>query len=227
MNDGFDTTNSSGLAVDSKWDSEIIIPCKYIEMKEWQTGCIPGVAYLKDGKPVTKLVLGTERNVSVQLFSDVQEGITFAIHHVFIGRYIKYVLKAREEDVEIFRFGIFHGNGFLDNSELETGNDLPGEIVSEFKETTGALCRFSFEHISGPFLADIQLLISQFTANRLTEISGAVTENLILDRRSYLANPKDLPMLGVIAEADEVTTNQRMFEDMLLRDKEPKKKFLN
>lgn len=199
------------------WDSEYIVACRWVEFPEMEIGSIPGVAYRNNDKIVTELLRSVDYNVSVKLYGGIDAEMSWAVHHVFVERYIKYVLRKSFQDVEIYRIHVAHGD-----FEGERPSDISGEVVSHFQEIEGKESWFSYEHLCGPYLADMQPVVSAFTAGRLTEVSARVPQNLIPNRRTYVQQPQDLPLLGVIVNADEITMRQKIYEDLLIRCKKPK-----
>lgn len=203
--------------IQAPWSNEFIVACRYLELPETEVGCIPGVAYHLPGEKrvTTRLTLGTTYAYSVHMLGTTQPEVTFAVHHVFVERYIKY-LGLRFQDVEIFRLHVAHG-------EFPTlPKDISGEMVSHFQETAERHSWFTFEHISGPYQADAKLLVSQFTAGRLSEVEAKCPVNLIPERQAYLLNPQDLPLMGVIPAGSQAESDRKMFEDLILRDRKSK-----
>ena len=200
------------------WDnkfSEFIVASKYIELPGTEIGCFPGIAYKFQGEAKTELVVGQNYRTSVWMLGNSQPELTFAVYHTFVERYIKY-LGLRFEDVETFRFHVAHG------PFPNRPSDLVGETISYVQETVDTHAWFAYEHISGSYLADVQLLVSQFTAGRLSEVEAKITKDLIPDRRAYLENPQDLPLIGIIPSGDQADMDQKFLEDLLLRYKTPK-----
>lgn len=204
------------------WENEFIVACRWVQLPDMEIGSLPGVAYRNNDKIVTEMVRSCDYNVSVKLFGDYSDEITWAVHHVFVERYIKYVLRKDIQDVEIYRLHVAHGD-----FGGERPTDIVGDTLSHFQETPSKEAWFTMEHLSGPYLANGQSLVSAFTACRLAEVSARIPQNLIPNRLSYLRNPQDLPLLGIIVDADQVTMEQKIFEDILIRTRKPKSFTIN
>lgn len=202
--------------------NEIIIPSRYILTKEVEIGSFVGVAYrLSDNKIKTELLLGTDSFLSVQMAGQVTDDAIFTIDHIFVERYINKCVQRAYDSIDVFRFYLSRGN-FPERPE-----DLQGEQSNHFKDSTGSDIWTSYEHISGPYLADPQFITSAFSANRLDDLSPIQTQGLILDKAAYRRNPKDLPMLGVVVAEDDVSSEQKYLEDLCLRTKTKKTIFVN
>lgn len=199
------------------WDKEYIVAARWVELKDMETGQLVGVAYRNNDKIVTEILHQREYNVAVKLFGDFDDDITWSVHHVFVERYIKYVLKRGLEEVEIYRIHIAHGD-----FDGERPGDVLGEVIAHVQESAGKEGWFTMEHLSGPILADSQSIVSHFTAGRLSRISAKIPQNLIPNRLSYIKNPQDLPLLGVIITSDATSMLQKNYEDNLIRLKKPK-----
>jgi hypothetical protein len=182
----------------------------------------PGVAYkLQDGKVKNELLWGTVRFLSVQLAGSVNPEVLFAFYHIFVERYINQCLHIPFNEVDIFRFYLTRGD-FPEQPEDMTGDLLP-KIQDAAKKDVWA----SYEHISGPYLADPMYLMSQMSAGRLEDISPYVRENLVPDRMEYMRNPQDLPVLGVVSTMDEIAADQKIMQDIVFRSKAKKPVYIN
>jgi hypothetical protein len=202
--------------------SEIILPSRYILTKDTEVGCFAGVAYRdQNGKTRSELLLGTISFLSVQLVGQADKDGIFTVDHIFVERYITQCLKKRLEDVEIFKFYLSRGDF------PEIPSDLPGEVVVHFVSPQKDHVWTSYQHISGPYLADTQYISSALSANRLDDISPNVTQNLIPERAHYRHNPQDLPQIGVIVGDDEATVEQKYFEDLIMLMKIKKPTYVN
>lgn len=202
--------------------SEVIIPSKYVLTKDEEIGIFPGVAYKLANKQVkNELLWGSNKFLAVQMAGQMNEEMIFTISHVFVERYINKCLDRTIDNVEIFRFYLSRG----DFPERPT--DIQGETVRCFKDENGRDVWTTYEHISGPYIADPQYIVSAFTAGRTEDISPVITESLIYDKMAYQRNPVDLPILGVVIEDDDIAKDQKYFEDMLLRTKAKKPIFVN
>lgn len=199
------------------WENEYIVAVRWVEVDDMETGQLVGVAYRNNDKIITEILRQREYNVAVKLFGDHNDEINWTVHHVFVERYIKYVLKRTLEQVEIYRVHVAHGD-----FDGERPLDVFGETIAHVQESEGKEGWFTMEHLSGPILADSQSIVSHFTAGRLAEISARVPQNLIPNRLSYIQSPQDLPLIGVIVTTDETTMLQKNYEDNLLRLKKPK-----
>src|SRR6266404_5099560 len=131
------------------WDNEFIVAVRWVEIDDMETGQMVGVAYRNNDKIVTEMVRQCEYNVAVKLYGEVTNEITWSVHHVFIERYIKYVLRRRFEEVEIYRVHVAHGD-FGGERPL----DVFGETIAHVQESSGKEGWFTMEHLSGPILAD-------------------------------------------------------------------------
>jgi len=200
---------------------EVVVATRYVLTKDDEVGNWCGVAYKKDGRTKTELLWGTNHNVSVPIIHDHQSDYLFTVHHVFVERYINEILKLPFHDVEIFRF-------YLSRGDLpDRPTDLLGEVVRQFKDRDNKNCWTSYEHISGPYLANTQFVTSCFSAGCLDRISPEITKNLIPGRLAYMKNPQDLPILGVIPIGNEFTNDPKYYEDLLIRLKGEKPKWIN
>lgn len=196
--------------------SEVIVPCRYILTKEEEIGVFAGVAYKTATGKRTELLWSTNSRLAVQIAGERNQEYVFAIHHVFVERYIHHCLDRAFHEVEIFRFYLTRGN------YSERPIDSIGDLVTHFKDAENRDVWTTYEHISGPYLADPIFVTSQFSAGRLEDISPSVTKNLVWDKAQYLRNPEDLPQLGVMLGNDQVTIDQKNFEDGIIRSKPQK-----
>lgn len=201
---------------------EVVVPCRYLLTPDAEVGSFTGVAYKKeDGTVRTELLWGTDRKVSVKISGEMGQDFMYAYTHTFVERYINQCLKRPFIDVEIFRF-------YMSRGEFpEAPTDLQGEILRHFKDPQQKDVWTSYEHISGPWLANTEYVISQLSAGRLDDISAKVTTNLIPDRSSYLQNPQDLPIVGIIQSTDESSIDQRLMEDLIIRQRIKKPQYIN
>lgn len=193
---------------------EVVIPTRYILTRDLEVGVWAGVAYMKDGKARSELLWGTNKFLGVEIHHAHQADYLYAVHHVFVERYIRECVKRPFCEVEIYKFSLERGD------LPERPASLLGELVAHSKDPSGKDCWTSYQHISGPYLADVQYITSQFSASRLETISPTVTHNLIKDRADYLKNPQDLPQIGVIegfGNTDEEGPPLKYYEDLLIR----------
>lgn len=201
---------------------EMIVASRYILTKSEEVGSFVCVAYkLAGGEVRNEILMGHNKSVSVQMVGGVDENVLFGVYHVFVERYIKKCLDRTIDNVEIFRFHLSRGDYPTQPS------DIRGELLSSFIDSQGNNVWTSYEHISGPYLADPQFVVSAFTAGRMDDIAPIITQNLILDPASYRRSPQDLPLLGVIPQMDEITADQKQMEDILIRTKTKKPSFVN
>lgn len=200
---------------------ETIIATKYILTREVEVGMWCGVAYLKDGKPRSEILWGTNPHLAVEISGERNEEITFFIHHVFVERYIREILRIPYEQVELFRFFLSRG------AFTERPTDIPSTQASHLLDKAGKDIWTSYEHICGPYYADPEYITSQFSAGRLEDISPEITKNLILGRLAYMDNPRDLPVLGIILETHGQFHPQQFYEDLCMRLKTPKSQKAN
>jgi hypothetical protein len=204
---------------------EVIIPSRYILTKEEEIACFPAIAYpLPNGQVKHDVFYDNNPFHSVQMVGHAEQGILFTVCHVFVERYIQRYVKRAFDDVEIFRYYFSRG------TYPEPPGDLQGEQLGRVSDAKSHDLWSSYEHISGPYIANPQLLTSAFSAGRLDNISPKATENLIPERGHYRRNPQDLPVVGVIladAKSGEVVTDQKYLEDLLIRTKSKKPTFIN
>jgi len=201
---------------------EVVIPSRYVLTKESETGMWPGVAYkLQDGKVKNELLWGTNRFLSVQLAGSVDKDVLFAFYHIFVERYINKCLHVPFNDIDIFRF-------YLTRGEFpEQPDDMRGDLLPKIKDAAKKDVWASYEHISGPYLADPMYIMSQLSAGRLEDLSPTVRENLVPDRAEYSRNPQDLPVLGVVSTIDEIAADQKIMQDIVFRSKTKKPFYVN
>lgn len=208
-----------------KMTNEVIIPSLYFISREEESGCFPGVAYKQvDGSVKNEILWGYNKFLSVSIVNHSDENAMLNISHVFVERYISRCLEQKYDDVEVFRFYINKG------AAIERPFDLRGDTISQYKDTHGHNIWISYEHISGPYLADPQYLVSAFTSESLDDISPIVMENLVIDKASYKNNPQDLPVMGVLIgkEAeDETAQQQKYLEDLLIKTRVRKPVYIN
>jgi hypothetical protein len=203
-------------------ENEVIVPFKYVLTQEEEIGIFPGVAYkTADNKIRNEILWGNNKFMSVTIIEQLDENMVFTISHVFVERYIKKCLDRTIDNVEIFRLYVSRGE------YPERPSDMQGELIRHYADSRKNDVWTSYEHISGPYLADPQYLVSAFTSGNLDDISPVITENLIIDKAAYRRNPADLPILGVVVDSDEATRDQKYLEDMVLRTKTKKTIFLN
>lgn len=216
--------NLSGLlhGKELRMTHEVIIPSRYILTPDVEVGAFVGVAYkLPDGKVKNELLLGTNSFLSVQMISQANKEGIFAVYHIFVERYVNTCLKRTIDDVDIFRFHLSRGDF------PERPSELQGLLTQHFISPKRENVWTSYEHISGPYLADPQFISSALSAGRLDYITPVTSQNLVLDRAAYRRNPHDLPMMGVIIAEDEVSSDYKYLEDMVIRTKTKKPTFIN
>src|SRR5271170_1114970 len=196
--------------------NEVIIPVRYILTKEEEIGVFAGVAYKTPTGKRTELLFGTNAWLAVQIAGERNQEYVFSVHHVFVERYITSCLDRNLKEVEIFRFYLTRGH------YPERPVDARGEMVTHFRDAENRDVWTMYEHISGPYLADPIFVTSQFSAGRLEDISPVLTKNLVWDKAAYLRDPEDLPQLGVLLGNDQITIDQKNFEDTIIRNKPQK-----
>jgi len=202
--------------------NELILACRYILTRDVEIGSFVGVAYkLSDDKVKTELLLGTNSSLSVQVAGQATDDAVFTVDHIFVERYINTCVRKPLENIDIFRFYLSRGH------YPERPEDMQGELYSHFQDSIGNDIWTSYEHISGPYLADPQYITSAFSANRLDDLLPIQTTSLILDKASYKRNPQDIPILGVVLAEDEATSEQKYLEDLCLRTKQKKPTYIN
>lgn len=207
---------------------EVILPTKYILTKDEEIAVMVGVAYrLQDNTVKTEVLGATEPNLSVQLIGQVSPELLFSHHHVFVERYVDICLKQKLENVDVFRFYIYRGE------YPERPSDLQGETLVQIHGDSRLTTVYpgdlwiGYEHISGPYLADTESLISAYHAGRMDSVSAKCPLPLVMDKSQYLRNKQDLPMVGIVIEDDEVAVDQKMLEDLVLRSKARKREYVN
>jgi len=202
--------------------TEVIVPFKYILTKEEEIGVFPGVAYkIADNQVRNEILWGNNKFMSVPIIEQMDENMIFTISHVFVERYIKKCLDRTIDNVEIFRFYVSRGE------YPEQPSDMQGELIRHYADSHKNDVWTFYEHISGPYLADPQYIVSAFTAGGLDELAPVITENLIIDKEAYRRDPQDLPVMGVVTETDETSKEIKYLEDMVLRTKTKKTIFVN
>lgn len=199
----------------------LTIPAKYYMNGDMEIATIPGIVYQEDGKKK----IGTftwSPNSSVILSIQLAQNLIFYVRHVFVGRYIDEVVKQPQDQVEVFRIYLSRG----DFPERPT--DLLGELVTHFEDPEGNHVWFSYEHISGPYLLDPMLVVSDMTSGQsMKEFAVDAPKDLIPNRRIYLNNPSEVKQLGIVNGDSEVEVDQKYLEDLLIRHRGQKKIWIN
>jgi hypothetical protein len=109
----------------------------------------------------------------------------------------------------------------------EQPEDVMGDLLPKTRDASKNDVWASYEHISGPYLADPMYIMSQLSAGHLDDLSPYVRENLVPDRAEYMCNPQDLPVLGIVSTMDEIAADQKLMQDLVFRSKTKKPIYIN
>lgn len=169
---------------------------------------------MQDGKPRSEILWGTDNRVSIQITGVAEHGYFLGVYHTFVQRYIDNVLKRLSTEVEVYKFYLSRGHF------PEAPKDLLGDNKRHSVDSRGYDLWTSIAHISGPYLADQEYLTSQFSAERLEDISPSIPFGTLLqDRAAYVKNPRDLRQFGIHIKDPDDGVNLQMYEELVLRDR--------